>query len=117
MKPIILSVLLSLIAFSAHANCGPELEVGPEFSITDDNTGYKTGLTTEASIGIKLVMPIGKNADIGCEELKANIAEKNAETMQERIRNLERIVNICNKNWITSLCNRINELAAEIGTE
>ena len=113
MKQIILSVLLSLIAFSAHANCGPTLEIGPEIEFGQDENGWDQDLT----FGIKLEIPVGKNRDVECEEVKAKIAEKKAEAMQERIENLERIARICDKTWIKSLCSRLEELGAEIGTQ
>ena len=112
----ILALILAFAAHGAAAACGPTLEIGPEFSITD-STGFEDGLTTNASIGIKFVIPVGKNAEIDCEEIKAEIAEKKAEAMQERIENLERISRICYRTWIASLCNRLEELGAEIGTQ
>ena len=109
-----LALIFAFAAHGAYANCGPTLEIGPEFEV---GTSQYDGWTQDTTFKVELVIPVGKNRDVECEEIKAEIAEKKAEAMQERIRNLERIVNICNKNWITSLCNRINELAAEIGTQ
>ena len=120
----ILALIVIFAAHGAYANCGPTLEIGPEFSITDDTGGLYPGITTDASIGITLEIPIGKSRDIACEELKAKARKYNAEAadeaadaMDQRIRNFDRIVSICEKKWIESLCSRLEELGAEIGTQ
>ena len=110
----ILALILAFAAHGAAANCGPTLEIGPEFEV---GSSQKYGWTQDATLGIKLVIPVGKNRDIECEEVKAEIAEKKAEAMQERIENLERISRICDRTWIKSLCSRLEELGAEIGTQ
>ena len=73
---------------------------------------------------IDFVIPIGKNRNIECEEIKAKTRKYNAEAadeaadaMDQRIKNFDKIVNICKKQWIESLCSRLEELGAEIGTQ
>ena len=109
----ILALIFAFAAHGAYANCGPTLEIGPEIEFGQDENGWDQDLT----FGIKLEIPVGKNRDVECEEVKAKIAEKKAEAMQERIENLERIARICDKTWIKSLCSRLEELGAEIGTQ
>ena len=110
----ILALIFAFAAHGAYANCGPTLEIGPEFEV---GTSQYDGWTQDTTFKVELVIPVGKNRNVECEEIKAKIAEKNAEAMQERIENLEKIVRICSKKWIASLCDRLEELGAEIGTE
>ena len=110
----ILALILAFAAHGAAANCGPTLEIGPEFEIGTSQYG---GWEQETTFKIEFVIPVGKNRDVECNEVKAKIAEKKAEAMQERIENLERISRICDRTWIASLCNRLEELGAEIGTQ
>ena len=134
----ILALILALAAHGAYANCGPTLEIGPDFSITDTTSGSHPGITTDATLTIDFVIPIGKNRNIECEEIEAKTRKYNAEAertkaeaarkaaeaadeaadaMDQRIRNFDRIISICEKQWIESLCSRLEELGAEIGTQ
>ena len=109
----ILALIVIFAAHGAYANCGPTLELGPEIEFGQDNYGWDQDISFE----IKLDIPIGKSKDVECDKIKADTAKRAADAMQERIDNLDRIVRICEKQWIESLCSRLEELGAEIGTQ
>ena len=96
----ILTIIFLLGASSAYAGgCGSEFEFGPTVELNEDGE-------VEAQLEFKWTIVLDNS----------NCENEQADTMQERIRNLERIIKICEKNNIPELCDRIPELAAEIST-
>ena len=110
-------IFVVLFSMNAYALCGATIELEGDRGNEYDRWGSQRGTTFGFSINIPLF-------DTSCDKDLADIRKKEAEArdkdadaMDQKIRNLNRIIDICKKQDIPSLCARIPEMAAEINLD
>ena len=93
---------LTLGTHSAEAKCGsvfkPQLEVSKNYSGD-----------VQPKVKFQFEIPLGDH----CAEERAKAAEKEADAAEQRIKNLERLIKICDKKDLP-VCDTLEQLSMEI---
>ena len=93
---------LTLGTHSAEAKCGSVFK--PQLDISKDYNG-----DVQPKLKFQFDIPLGDH----CAEERAKAAEKEADAVDQRIKNLERLVKLC-KTTDLPVCDTLEQLSMEI---
>ena len=93
---------LTLGTHSAEAKCGATFK--PSLEVNKNNSG-----NVLPKLKFQFEIPLGDH----CAEERAKAADKEADAAEQRIKNLERLIKICNSNDLP-VCDTLEQLSMEI---